>query len=103
MTDNEFRVLEIRERNKCLILGFKKKKKKHVRLGVDFMKYLYFGNIIYLNCINKIYKLSQSVGYKSYIFNLYRYEYYHTFINKHEVVFYIGYTWEFINIILFIF
>lgn len=56
------------------------------------MKYLYFGNIIYLNCINKIYKLSQSVGYKSYIFNLYRYEYYDTFINKHEVVFYIGYT-----------
>lgn len=47
--------------------------------------------------------MSQSVGYKSYIFNLYRYEYYDTFINKHEVVFYIGYTWEFINIILFIF
>lgn len=86
-------------------IRIQKKKKKHVRLGVDFMKYLYFGNIIYLNCINKIYKLSQSVGYKSYIFNLYRYEYYHTFIyiNKYEVVFYIGYTWEFINIILFIF
>lgn len=73
-------------------IRIQKKKKKHVRLGVDFMKYLYFGNIIYLNCINKIYKLSQSVGYKSYIFNLYRYEYYDTFINKHEVVFYIGYT-----------
>lgn len=27
VTDNEFRVLEIRERNKCLILGQKKKKK----------------------------------------------------------------------------
>lgn len=46
VTDNEFRVLEIRERNKCLILGFKKKKKKkHDRLGVDFMEYLYFGSI----------------------------------------------------------
>lgn len=30
VTDNEFRVLEIRERNKCLILGFKKKKKKNM-------------------------------------------------------------------------
>lgn len=47
VTDNEFRVLEIRERNKCLILGQrKKKKKKHNRLGIDFMKYLYLGNII---------------------------------------------------------
>lgn len=47
VTDNEFRVLEIRERNKCLILGFKKKKKVHDRFGVDFMEYLYFGSITY--------------------------------------------------------